>query len=58
MARVMRRKYPQLSAGVEVHSGLAAGMVQIVRCALPSMRGDLPAATPEAAAITNHRFPW
>ena len=44
MATVMGREYPDLFAGVGVHSGLAAGVAHSVGSALASMRGELPPA--------------
>jgi poly(hydroxyalkanoate) depolymerase family esterase len=44
MATIMGCEYPDLFAGVGVHSGLAAGVAHSVGSALASMRGDLPAA--------------
>jgi poly(hydroxyalkanoate) depolymerase family esterase len=42
MATVMGREYPDMFAGVGVHSGLAAGVAHNVGSALASMRGELP----------------
>ena len=51
MATIMGREYPDLFAGVGVHSGLAAGVAHSVGSALASMRGDLPAADARSVAM-------
>lgn len=51
MATVMGREYPDLFAGVGVHSGLAVGVAHNVASALASMRGELPAPRAHSVAI-------
>lgn len=57
MATIMGREYPDLFAGVGVHSGLAAGVAHSVGSALASMRGDLPGRGRTQRGHAHHRLP-